>query len=126
MMKSIWNSLTLVTCACVLMVTATAAEKPNPDVTKTKTTSVRTIRAAWPAETLTGKIMMVDPAQKLVIVQGPEGVPFDVLVTPSTRIKSGDQKLALKDLTLDKQKSVSIRFIPERAGDIARTIHVTG
>lgn len=122
-MQSIWNALTLVACACVLMATATAAEKPNPDVTKTKTKS---IRAAWPAETLNGKIMIVDRAQKLVIVQGPDGVPFDVLVTPSTRIKSGDQELALKDLTLDKQKSVSIRFIPERAGDIARTIQVTG
>jgi len=115
-MRTMWSSLSLVVCAFMLTATVTAAEK-------SKATAERT---AWPPETLAGQIMMVVPAKNLVIVKGPDGVPFDMRVTPATHIESGNHTIALKDLNQDAQKSVTVRYVPERAGDIARTIKVTG
>src|ERR1700680_4358423 len=122
MTKMIWYSLGVVVCACLLVTTAPAREKSTTGVQRTKATVAKTTRIAWLPETLAGKIMTVDPAKKLVIVRGPDGVPFDMLVTPSTRITSGIHRLTLKDLNLNKQKPVSVRFIPKRTGDIARSI----
>jgi len=84
------------------------------------------IRNAWPAETLSGTITTVEPGQKLVIVKGPDGVPFDVVVTPKTRIRSGDRVIAIKELTHYQNKDVSVRFLPERRGDVAESIRIGG
>jgi hypothetical protein len=81
---------------------------------------------SWPSETLSGKIVMVVPNQKLVVVKTHDGIPFDIDVTSHTRIKSGDRSMALKDLTQDLNKQVSVTFVPERHGDIARSIQVGG
>ena len=78
------------------------------------------------AETLSGKITMVDPAHKLVVVEPSDGVPFDMVVTAKTRIKAGDQAIALKDLTREMNRTVSVRFNPERRGDVATSIQVNG
>jgi hypothetical protein len=117
--------LGVVVCSCLFVAAAAAAGKPTAGVHTTKSAAVKTVRKTWPPETIAGKIMMVDPAKKLVVVRA-NGASFDMLVTPSTRIRSGDHRLTLKDLDQDKQKGVSVRFIPERAGDIARSIDVTG
>lgn len=83
-------------------------------------------RAAWPAENLSGTIMMVDPNLNLVVVQGPDKVPFDMRVARSTQIRMGDKTLTLQDLTQDKNDSVSVRFVPTASGDVARTIQIAG
>jgi len=83
-------------------------------------------RNAWPAETLSGKITMVDPAQNLVVVQTPDGVPFDMVLTPRTLIDSGNQRVTMKDLSGDINQNVSVRFVPERRGDVARSIEIGG
>jgi hypothetical protein len=80
----------------------------------------------WPPETLSGKISMVDPGEKLVVVQTPDGVSFDMVVTGTTRIKSGDRTVPLNDLQQDVNKTVSVRFTPERRGDVARSIEIGG
>ena len=82
------------------------------------------IRNSWPPETLTGKIMMVNPDQKLVVVRTANGVPFDMVVKPSTRIDQGAEKIDLPALAQDVNRPVSVRFVPERSGDIARSIEV--
>jgi hypothetical protein len=84
------------------------------------------MRDNWPPEFLSGKIASVDPDRKLVVVQTPEGVPFDMHVTAKTLIKSGDRTIALKDLTRDMNQSVSVKFIPERRGDVAKSIRLNG
>jgi hypothetical protein len=81
------------------------------------------VRNSWPPETLNGKIMMVNPAGKLVVVRA-DGVPFDLVVKPSTRIDQGKQKINLQMLAQDVNRPVSIRFVPERSGDVARSIEV--
>lgn len=81
-------------------------------------------RSGWPAETLSGKICTVDLAQQLVVVDDSNGVPFDMKITPRTHIESGDQSLSVQDLSQYQNKSVSIRFVPERKGDVAESIRI--
>lgn len=84
------------------------------------------MRGNWPPEFLSGKIANVDPARNLVVVQTPEGIPFDMYVTTKTLIQSGDRSIALKDLTQDMNQPVSVKFIPERRGDVAQSIRLNG
>ena len=112
-------------CALLLAIPLIAADKPATKTNK-KTTATAVRRTAWKPETLSGKIMKVDPDQKLVVVQTNDGVPFDMRVTARTRIKSGDREVGLKDLTQDTNKTVSVKFTPERRGDIARSIQLNG
>ncbi len=69
---------------------------------------------------------MVDPALHLAIVKDAGGIPFGLNVTRSTRVKSGNQTLKLPDLSSDMNKTVSVKFVPERKGDIARSIQLNG
>jgi len=69
---------------------------------------------------------MVDPDHKLVVVKAPDGVFFDMVVTAKTVIKSGDHSIGLQELSRALNKSVSVEFIPERRGDVAKWIHIPG
>jgi hypothetical protein len=84
--------------------------------------SIKVAAILAPAETLSGRISMVDEAKKLLIVTDANGTPFDFVVTPSTRILSQKETLALQKLSSGDM--VSIRFLPERKGDIAEKIVV--
>jgi len=87
--------------------------------------SIAAERAAWPAETLSGTIASVDPGQRLLVVKDSNGVPFDIVVGSHTRIMAADQSLKLKDLDQDVNRSVSVRFVPERRGDVAQSIRIS-
>lgn len=52
------------------------------------------VRTAWPRETLSGQIAMVDPGHKLVVIQTADGVTYDLDVAARTQIKSGDTPVA--------------------------------
>ncbi len=115
--------------ALILVIPLAAANGPAAKATDSSTakvTTVGTARCAWPAEALTGKITMVDPGNKLVVVQTPDGVLYDMLVTAKTVIRSADHSMGLHELSQDVNKSVSVKFIPERRGDVAKSIHITG
>jgi hypothetical protein len=86
--------------------------------------SAKAVRSAWPPETLAGTIMTVNAGHNLVIVKGPGSVPFDMRVTRRTRILSGNKPATLASLVPDKNDPVSVRFTPERSGDIASRIEV--
>jgi len=124
MKRQLLSVLSAASFAFLLAVPMIAANKPAAQSHKTPATE--TIKTAWAPETLSGKIMMVDPAQHLAVVKGADGVPFDMIVTHSTQITSGDQTLKLPDLSADLNKSVSVKFVPERKGDVARSIQVNG
>ena len=81
---------------------------------------------AWPAETLSGKITMVDPGEKLVVLQTPDGVSYDMVVGAKTRIVSGNQALTLQDLAGDRNQAASVKFTPKGRGDVAQSIQVGG
>ena len=122
-MRKLTLFLSLSGVALLLTVPAPAANKTPTPSTKTKAVATRSV---WPPETLSGTISMVDPNRDLVVVKGPDGVPFDMVVTPRTHIKSGDKTLRVRDLTNYQNKNVSLRFVPERRGDVAESIHIAG
>ena len=103
--------------ACALCLPLAICAAPNTSDTTHK---------AWPAETLSGKITIVDPGEKLVVLQTPDGVSYDMLVGAKTRILSGDQSLTLRDLAADRNRSASVKFVPEGRGDVARSIRIGG
>jgi hypothetical protein len=117
MMKRISSVLGIVACAAFLAMPLVAGQKSATDYST---------RSVWPAETLTGTISMVDPAQHLVVVEDASGVPFDMVVTHNTQIMSGGQRLNLSALNSDINKQVTLRFVPEGRGDIARSVQVNG
>jgi hypothetical protein len=118
------NLASAVGCALLLAIPMTAANKPAPEAHKKPAKEI--VRHAWRPETLSGKIMTVDPAKKLVVLKDQNGVPFDMVVTSSTRIKSGDRMLKLSDLGSQTDHSASVHFIPQRRGDVAQSIQITG
>ena len=120
-----WQLLASSACALMLAIPLSAGSGPAAKANK-GTTAASAMRTAWPPETLSGKIANVDPNQKLVILKTPDGTFFDMVVTAKTRIKSGDQAVTLKDLTQDVNKTISVRFTPERRGDVANTIRING
>ena len=65
---------------------------------------------------------MVDPNMDLVVVRDSSGVPFDLTVSRSTKIDQGSQREELSQLM--PNESVSVHYVPEARGDIARTIQV--
>ncbi|HEX3744435.1 MAG TPA: hypothetical protein VHW09_10915 [Bryobacteraceae bacterium] len=83
-------------------------------------------RNVWPAETLSGKITIVEPATHTVVIQTAGGVPFDMVITGNTRIEKGNQTLTMQDLKQDMNQNVSVRFVPESRGDVARSIQLNG
>jgi hypothetical protein len=112
-------------CALLLAMPLAAASGVSEKTGKSMTKAAA-VQSVWPPETLSGKITMIDPAQRLVIIQTSDGVPFDMVVTPRTRIESGDRATAFKDLTQDINRNVSVSFIPERRGDVATSIQIGG
>lgn len=119
MRKNILTALMAVAMAAIPATCATAT------AVKASKTAQQTDNQMWPAETLSGKITMVDPALRLVVVQDSSGVPFDMVVNGSTHIKSANGMLNLNNLQADLNRNVTIKFVPESRGDIAEAINVS-
>jgi hypothetical protein len=84
------------------------------------------MKTVWRAEILTGKIVRVEPRERILVVHDSNGIPFDLQVTRQTRIVTGNRVLTFKDLEQDQQRSVSIKYVPERRGDVARVVRIGG
>ena len=121
-MKIRLSALSIAACAAMAAAPLFAASTTST----TTSTKAAEVRAVWPAESLSGTITIVDPALKTVVVQTPGGVPFDMVVNRNTRIKAGDRAISLQDLQQDVNKGVSVKFVPERRGDVATTIQLNG
>ena len=110
--------------ACALLaIPASAVNKPTTETTRAMAKSAA-VPSAWPPETISGKITMVVPDRKLMVVVSPDGVPYDVVVNGATRIKSGSRSVTLQGLEQYQNKNVTIKFIPERRGDVAESIRI--
>jgi hypothetical protein len=128
MKRNVWNALGTAGCALLFAISMTAADKPvtKPHKAEVHKTAAKVATRHWRPETLSGKIAMVDPAKKTVVVEGADGVPFDMIVTRATRIESGSQTLKLSDLASKSNQNASVHFVPERRGDVAQSIQITG
>lgn len=118
-MRRLWFVMGL--CAIFCAPALWAAKKTAAVAPDTSTQHPAAVRR-WPAENLKGTVSMVDPKMDLVVVRDPSGVPFDIKVARSTRIDSGAKHEELSQLT--PKESVSIHYVPEARGDVARTIQV--
>jgi len=119
--------LTIVTAlCCALLLGAVPGIASSKSGNEAKKAPARADHQMWSPVTFSGTISMVDPAERLVVVRDSTGVPFDVVVTHATRIRSGDQKLTLPELAAQTDKAVSVTLIPEKRGDMGKMIQVRG
>ncbi|MGA3242114.1 MAG: hypothetical protein ABSG03_38160 [Bryobacteraceae bacterium] len=119
------NSIIIALTAAALVSIPAICPAASTTTAKAAKTAPQAPRAMPRPETLSGKITMVDPARKLVVVQDSSGVPFDMVVSQSTRIKSASGPINWNDLNSDLNRNASIQFVPERRGDVAQTINVS-
>ena len=126
MRTSIFRLSGLAGCSLLLAIPMAAANKAPEKTARKAELAVHSRRSGWAPETVTGKIMTVDPARNLLIIQTSDNVPFDMVVKRTTKIDQGARALTLEQMRADTNKTVSVRFIPERSGDIARVIRIQG
>jgi len=116
--------LLIVPFALLLGVQTASAQKarsPRP--------ATSTAQAAWNSykpETIEGTISMIEVDQKLVIVEASGGVPFDITVTPQTKIEISGSSATFDQLVEQTQKQVTVTFVARPNGDIAQSISVSG
>jgi hypothetical protein len=77
-------------------------------------------------ESMSGTIQMVVADQNLLVVSGPNGVPYDLKITPKTVIVVGDKAGTLETLSGQVGKQVSVGFVPQRDGNFATRVEVSG
>ena len=118
-MRRSWTviGISLMLCAPALWAAKKTTTAPTNAGAEHQATSQR-----WAPQNLDGTVSMVDPKMNLVVVRDSSGVPFDFKVASHTRIDMGAKKEELSQLT--PKESVSVHYIPEASGDIARTIQV--
>lgn len=121
MKKGICRAFGVVTLSFLTTALVVAETKPAP---KTKTPAK--VHALARVETVKGTIASVDMAKRLVVVKDSAGTPFDFKVTPATRIESSNHRLKMQDLNARTNASASVKFVPMRKGDLARSIEITG
>jgi len=98
-------------------------DQAAPAASEAKPAKVAPMKAAA-VETLSGTISTVDAEKKLVVVTGPNGVPYNFTVSGGTKITVGGNKAKLSDLQTGKQASVS--FVPaKKRGNLAKSIEVS-
>lgn len=121
-MRRMWISIGLSMVLCVPALFA--ATKTTSASAGASTNSATTHQAVerWAPQNLNGTVSMVDPTMDLVVVKDSSGVPFDITVSRRTRIDKGTTREQLAQLT--PKESVSVHYVPESRGDIARTIEI--
>jgi hypothetical protein len=78
------------------------------------------------AESMSGTIQMVVADENLLVISGPNGVPYDLKITPKTVIVVGDKAGTLETLSGQIGKQVAVGFVPQRDGNFATRIEVAG
>jgi hypothetical protein len=76
-------------------------------------------------ETLSGTVQTVAADQNLLVISGPNGVPYDMTVTPKTLVVVNEKRGTIQSLASQVGKPVNVAFVPERNGDMATRIEVT-
>jgi len=114
--------LLIVPFALLLGVQTASAQK-----TKSPQTATSTVRTNWDSyrpETIQGEISLIEVDQKLVIVEVSGGVPYDITVTPKTRIEINGISSTFDDLVGQTQKQATVTFVARPNGDVAQSISV--
>ena len=115
----------VLTFAIVSSTLAQETEKPKEAPAGEKAAPAETPKAelAKP-ETISGALQMVAADKKIVVLTDSAGTPYDFKVTGATRIKVAGKKAKLGDLASETNKTVSIKFLPTRSGNVAQSIEI--
>ncbi|MEJ2007557.1 MAG: hypothetical protein P8Z30_05260 [Acidobacteriota bacterium] len=91
---------------------STSAERPNWN--------------SYKPETIQGEITLIEVDKNLVVVEASGGVPYDITVTPKTRIEIDGLPATFDQLLGHTQRKATVTFVPRPTGDIAQSISVVG
>jgi len=91
---------------------------------ETRLERVEAARNAWPMEQITGMITMVNPESNRISVTTPQGIPYNFKLNNRTTITAGMQYLLPMDLEQDVNRTVAVKYMPDRLGDFATEIQV--
>ena len=94
----------------------------EPDSPKTAPAATAPYKTMGQTETIRGSLMALVKEQRLVILKGDGGVPYNFKVTPATKIEVGGKKAGFEDLSTMTNASISVTFVPTRQGNIAKKI----
>lgn len=100
----------------------TATTVREPDVPKAPRASTTLYKAFGQVETIRGSLMAIVKEQRLIVLKGDGGVPYNFKVTSATKIHIGGKKAGFEDLDVVTNASVSVTFVPTRQGNVAREI----
>jgi hypothetical protein len=114
---------TAILVACLTPTLLIAGNPPSRSASST-TTKVAASKAVGSVETLSGKIIQVDTKHKLLIVETSNGVPYDFVVAPSTRIMAGTQRIKALDLSANDNRPATVKFVPTHHGNLAKSITI--
>ncbi|HVC00002.1 MAG TPA: hypothetical protein VNJ12_11815 [Candidatus Dormibacteraeota bacterium] len=76
-------------------------------------------------ESLSGTVQVVAADQNLLVVKGPNGVPYDLKVTPKTLVVVNEKRGTIESLATQVGKAVTVAFVPQREGDFATRVEIT-
>jgi hypothetical protein len=81
-------------------------------------------KAIGQVQTIRGSLMAVVKEQRLIVLKGDSGVPYNFKVTPATKIEIEGKKAGFQELDSMTNAKISVTFVPMRQGNIARKIQV--
>ena len=94
----------------------------EPDGPKTPRASITPYKAMGQVETIRGSLMALVREQRLIVLKGDGGVPYNFKVTSATKIQIDGKKAGFEDLDTMANESISVTFVPTRQGNVAREI----
>lgn len=68
---------------------------------------------------------MVDTDKKMLVVKDSDGVPLNFSLLKGTKITMGGKKAAMSDLSGASGKQVSVKFVPTRKGNSAKSVDIS-
>jgi hypothetical protein len=104
-------------------VTAPATIK-EPDGPKASQAVTAPYKAFGQVETIRGSLMALVKEQRLVVLKGDGGVPYNFKVTPATKIEIAGKKTGFEDLGAMTNANIEVTFVPTRQGNVATKIQV--
>lgn len=122
--------LIVIGCLGAGIAAAAAPQAPTPadDTAKTESAAGKKspTRAFGRAETLTGTVAMVGGTTKVIVLMGPNGVPYTFVVTPATKISVGGQKASFDMLASQVTRTATVTFVPHANGNVVRSLEIAG
>ena len=94
----------------------------EPDGSKTERALTIPYKAMGQVETIRGSLMALVKEQRLIVLKGDGGMPYNFKVTSATKIQIDGKKAGFEDLDKMTNASMSVTFVPTRQGNVAREI----